>query len=228
MVLLPEIKEKAQQLLDEAKTHSEHHLGWMKRRDFYELLGKSLETMSGKCRAWLVFLTAQRVLALFEQEFSYSDVPRRTLDYTEKFLLGELSLEKLYEWASDASIVVGTHWGTAYGPKRRELPTQTVLSGLAAAHVVTEITRGDPFRAIHLYSYKGPDGKDLTGDQWSDEKLGKSLAGDTASSASMAEAYDPNTQKADPVKLLKFWEWWLTDAIDEAWEKANGSPIKFM
>jgi len=44
----------------------------------------------------------------------------------------------------------------------------------------------------------------------------------------MAEAYDPNTQKADPVKLLKFWEWWLTDAIDEAWEKANGSPIKFM
>jgi hypothetical protein len=59
--------------------------------------------------------------------------------------------------------------------------------------------------------------------EWDDLKLvqhGK-YAADFAVYAAYAFAYQSDTQDYSVQKLREFWQWWLTEAIEQAWDKEN-------
>jgi hypothetical protein len=47
------------------------------------------------------------------------------------------------------------------------------------------------------------------------------FAADFAIYAAFAYAYNSDLKRCDPDKLRIFWEWWLNEAIPQAWEKTN-------
>ena len=57
--------------------------------------------------------------------------------------------------------------------------------------------------------------------EWDDLKLVQEggYAADAGAYAAYAFAYEPKTKDYDPQKLREFWQWWLTEAIQQAWEK---------
>lgn len=65
----------------------------------------------------------------------------------------------------------------------------------------------------------------IGGSDWTDKDLAMS-AGDTASAAVMAyscglDFSNPFNPNCDPIKVREFWEWWLTEAMQEAWGLAE-------
>ncbi|MEO8397845.1 MAG: Imm5 family immunity protein [Chloroflexota bacterium] len=70
---------------------------------------------------------------------------------------------------------------------------------------------------------RGEPYKESVSTEWDDLRLVRKgvYAADAAAYAAYAFAYNPEIEEYDPQKLREFWQWWLTEAIQQAWDKAG-------
>jgi len=86
-----EIKVAVTAALHEVAIHPKHFLHPKTRRAFYDLTQSLLPTTAQHIRGWTAFITAQRVLPIFERSLSEERMPRRLLALAQRILIGSLS-----------------------------------------------------------------------------------------------------------------------------------------
>lgn len=224
------------------RNHPKHELGQTLRREIYNLLR---ETPEGTlCCRWLAMLSARRVENIFEeatahwkeegpdedkkawarqaiadgklwaQEDLVDDwkVAERMNDIAEGVLNNTIS-------TAYASQVASTHYYETVGAfglgsslsQKGYLALRAAYNALGESYVVvplkTELSDGA-----------------TSSREWEDYRLAGvgANADDAAVDAAFAFAEANQNGDYDSEKLGLFWEWWLTEAIPQAWEKANG------
>ena len=163
-------------------------------------------------KIWLTrleILTAKRVLPLWQEALPNIQLPEQVLDLAEQVLDGFLD----FETACNANIL-DELYQLLGGDLEDEVPATVEFAGESAYCAFVNI-RHQPFQDL------------LVDEKLTDDKFYSQLGGDAASSAVKAFAgvvIDGYwVKKSDPQKRLEFWEWWLTEAIPQAWELAQSS-----
>jgi len=199
------------------RNHPEHRLGAKQRRTVYESFGPRNDPTANRARGWLAVLTAQHVLPIGERVSPNENIPRRLVEMAEGVLEGVIDPQV----ARRREIVEGVDiqdWGYP-----EEAPWNAFLAGKTGDRALAE-TLGQDLLALSLVwvDTGAPGESGIPMEEWPDEKLAEDY-GDTASAAAVAFACDPHssTIRCDPDRFLEFWEWWLTEAVPMAVEKAT-------
>lgn len=155
--------------------------------------------------SYLALLSAQKVLPIWQDALPKQTLPQQMLDMAQDFLMGKLDFDSTFHNA-------GNLWNI-YGNKTEYLKVSTKIdcaggSSLEALNIALKLP---PFNNLRINS----EVQDI------DLKPGY---GDAASSAVKAYSnvtYLDNTLYVDEELTLKFWKWWLTEAIPQAWQLAQ-------
>lgn len=227
--MLPTVlQERVSHALDEVGLHVERKLSLQSRRELYKLL------MTNSAYGWLAFITARRVLPIFSKTFppeffeALSDEeidliegsPYNLLKVTEELLLRRVDVETV-------NSVIAAGYDIQWYYVKDNVPNNAVWAANAAVRALTESSGVEPLQHVSLYHKRDVNGAWISGENWDDEELANS-GGDTVSAAVVAFASDldysdPAKAKCNPTKTQEFWEWWLTEAIPQAWELAEKS-----
>lgn len=197
---------QASQLLH---SNTEYQIKPVTRLNIYAVF----DLFEGKlARIWftrLEILTAKRVLPIWQEALPNNQLPEQILDLAEQVLNGSLD----FEIARNAS-ALDELYQLLGGDLEDEVPATVEFAGEAAYCAFVNI-RHQPFQNL------------LVDEKLTDDKFYSQLGGDAASSAVKAFAgvlMDGYwVKKSDPQKRLEFWEWWLTEAIPQAWDLAQSS-----
>ncbi len=216
-------------------THPQHLLAPNIRQRIYNALGSRTSSVSNLARGWLAVLAARRVLPIFTRSFPDMPLPQKLLDTAVKVLNGEVDDKVVISLLNQGYHVGGNCWGY----DEEDMSIGIDLAGAATYHALKEARGTEPLKNLHQYLSLGTvttsQDSDLVvsevtvaenpisvrGDEWTDEQLCQIDAADTAAVAAMAYASHEHGNKYDPQKLEEFWEWWLTEAIPQAWELAT-------
>lgn len=224
--MLPEIlQELIGEAVKEVKVHPHHNLSPVTRLNIYHSLDpiKLTPSLYPK-RGWLGVLTVRRILPiwqrampLWESENDKSNLissnllPEHILKLTENLLLGLIDVQFTWKEANN-------YWDEV-GNLIQEILEDFEKKVFNTAHVCNA--------SLHaLHETLGVEflGKLKNWAKYNDEQLSNHFfACDTAASAVIAYAGGGNVSPFDPEKRLDFWEWWLTEAIPQAWELANST-----
>jgi hypothetical protein len=108
-------------------------------------------------------------------------------------------------------------------------PEQAYLALSAAEEALSEVLGVIPLQNRISGEVKYADGSVacVTSDKWTDEELAGAgcNADDAAVNAAYAFAGNQTDRSYDYTKVREFWEWWLTDAIQIAWERATETKL---
>jgi hypothetical protein len=202
MIISPEIDTFITVLRERVAHRDQHYLLPEERRILYRMFEAHSEA---DIRGWLAIIAAQRVLPIFEQEIPEEKVPRIQLYLASKVERGVIPLDS---WQVRAYFDYGY---TSAGDDWGYIISKTVrLAGFAAHRALAEVIGYNPL--------------DLISDGERDELFVGTNAMDTAGTAAYAAAsIDYNDPEIRNVynydRLFTFWEWWLREAIPQAWEK---------
>jgi hypothetical protein len=207
--------------------HSNHEMGQNHRRMIYQAL-QATPRGQVACR-WLAILAAQRVLPIYENalarideyqekdEFGVNAVqkPRYMLNAVEQAMLGVVPRESIRE-----------AWDDFYHFMHIGLDKRVPYLALSAAYeAVCQVMGTAP---LHTRISKAVRRENSTieyvkSDKWTDEELAGAgaNAADAAVNAAYAYAQIMETRQFDYQKILEFWNWWLEEAIPQAWKKAG-------
>lgn len=103
-----------------------------------------------------------------------------------------------------------------------DFPLNAVLAGKTAYNALAEVVGGDIFHHLQRDIVVGrtPQGQ-LQYAAWqsvTDEVFVLRTGGDTAGAAALAFASNAASTNCDSGRLLEYWQWWLSEAIPQAWE----------
>jgi hypothetical protein len=217
-----EIKMAVMVALDEVAIHPKHFLHPKTRRTLYDLLQSLLPTTAQQIRGWTAFITAQRVLPIFERTLPDERMPRRLLALAQRILVGSLSPKS---WRVQRYVDVSYHAaGHSWGRDEEEVPYSADIAGYAARKAILEVLGYEPLRNLH-YLHVFADQQRLSGDNLSDLQLASDEMGDTASAAAIAYAIESDDPSEASERLRYFWEWWLQDALTQGWKQAHTNPL---
>lgn len=141
------------------------------------------------------------------EEISNVDLIKFLILISERSILGELGIEivksfseKFYHWLG----------GSFLGFDQALFPPTAFYVGNAAGKLLSQIIRNEPF----------PLGIKI--EKHTSDSSFKINEGDPTWSATRAFAFNFSGWKDEinPQKSLEFWEWWLTEAIPQAWQLA--------
>lgn len=228
MILQNGFPTQLQQLIHQGSnyiiTHPYHHLMPSIRFDIYRIFSHNIQPPKiNPIGGWLAVLTGYRVLSIWQramplwEESGEPDnidgnfLPKHLLKTAEAVLKGEIDLKNAWEEANERWYEVGNVW-TEILEYRPDFPVDSAHACNAALHALHE-TLGVQFlgKLKNWYLYD-------------DDELSKHpFACDTASSAMIAYVGVGNSNSLTSQKRLEFWQWWLTEAIPQAWELAISS-----
>lgn len=194
------------------RAHPSHHLERRYRLAIWAALGPKLDRarpdgdVGLRRRTHLERLSVLRVLPLWEARFPDVTLPQKLLAETEQVLAGQFDRKQVardlgYSWGEMDAI----SWG--YTDK-------IYAVGYAAHHVLYQ---------AHCDSAFDPD---PTTASWrlADDEVSPYYK-DAAYLASLAAAGDaPIPGAGDNAKRLAFWEWWLSEAVPQAWASVPDGP----
>ena len=216
-----EIKVAVTAARHEVAVHPKHFLHPKTRRALYDLIQSLLPTTAQQMRGWIAFITAQRVLPIFERSLPDEHMPRRLLALAQRILVGSLSPNS---WRVKRYVDLSYHAaGHSWGRDEAEVRYSADVAGYAARKAILEVLGYEPLRKLH-YLHVFTEQR-LSGDDLSDLHLASDEMGDTASAAAIAYATESDDQREAPQRLQYFWEWWLQDAITQGWKQAHNNPL---
>jgi hypothetical protein len=239
------LPETVQLLIDEAikhvKEHPKHELGQARRKTIYTALHQTPEGTI--CCKWLAILSAKRVENIYiEQTVHWKtqgnaqdkiewaikaisegeewakeeliddwDVATRMIAITEGVLIKTISAD----YAKQA-LILTYHPAVGAFAHASTLNQKGYLALRSAYQALNEVLGSMPLQ--HSLS----DGIQSSR-EWEDQRLAGVGGGvdDAAVNAAFSFAGDTENKNYDIEKLKTFWLWWLTDGMNEAWEKAN-------
>lgn len=227
----PSLPTTLQQLCDETlamvRAHPSHEMGQSQRLRIYEALWST--STGEKASRWLAILSARRVQPIYRQSIATSRYANddkvvglldRMLEIAEKIVRGELAIEDVRRGIEAGDIEDFYHeiLVAFYG-----FPRYVWLATLAAYHALWEALGARPLQTKVSRIVDDENGNMIiTGsDALTDVEL--SGSGCHADDAPVDAAYafaKLARQSYDVGKVLEFWEWWLTEAIPQAWKKA--------
>lgn len=217
-----EIKIVVATALDEVAVHPKHFLHPKTRRTLYDLIQSLFPITARQIRGWTAFITAQRVLPIFERSLPDERMPRRLLALAQRVLVGSLPSTS---WRVKRYVDVSYHAaGHCWGRDEEEVPYSADIAGSAARKAILEVLGYEPLRNLHyLHVFTSP--QSLSGDDLSDLHLATDGQGDTAGTAAIAYATAGDNLNAAPQRLNDFWQWWLQEAIPQGWKQARNQPL---
>ena len=236
-----EVQNLVAKVLINIRNHPKHEFGQTLRRELYTSLHKTAQGIN--CCKWLAILSAQRVVSIYEEQTLHWKEQGTAPD---KIAWATKALAEGNEWAKEelvddwkvaarmieiAESVMDHSISTEYANQVLSvnyyatvgafalgggLTEKGYLALLAAYNALCETLDTVPLKS------EGSDGIESTR-QWEDHRLtaAGANADDAAVDAAFAFAGDIENRAYDTKKLKAFWEWWLTNAIPQAWEKAN-------
>jgi len=168
-------------------------------------------TLADYTLGWLGYLTGQKVITLCLQNNPDDNIPRRIIQTLENVLQNRMTVE------NTCNLLYQDYY---YGTNVERKTTFGVWCAYCAIYAALELVLADSSFYFETYS------KDNDGNE--------GLSRDFASLALRAySAIDNNPPGAwfrekigtpiefDSQKRLEFWEWWLTEAIPQAWDLAH-------
>jgi hypothetical protein len=137
-------------------------------------------------------------------------------------------------FARDEAYKIANNMHYSVGHYRDYQPVYAVFVEMAANKALAEVSVPDggynAFEYLGNLSLKGdtfalnasfPAEGTLLGEQFTDPLWARSGQADCAANAAMAWACGAESLEPAPGRLLEFWRWWLTEAIPQAWTKAE-------
>jgi hypothetical protein len=223
---------EVRQLIDETlaivRDDAIHEMGQHRRRRIYEALWSSLP--GEKACKWLAIMSARYVQPIYREGVSTSSYANdefvvtlldRMLDVAEKVVREELSPEDVQR-AEKSGEVEDFYYSILVGAEK-EFPLYIWLATLAAYNALLEAMGDKPLQNRISGEVPDEDGNTvITGsDTWTDNRLAGSgcHADDAAVDAAFTFAKLETRQQYDSGKVLEFWEWWLAEAIPQAWKR---------
>jgi hypothetical protein len=157
-------------------------------------------------REWLAVITAQHVMPLWEEKWPENTFPSQLVEAARGFLLRKVHIAKLqtladqgWEWLEKLSISPN---GEQYGDE--------FFSAMAAVEAAREAMGRNPLEGEVL-------------DEVEDDNSLDPWTSDTAKWAAAAYAGRIATPTSNTLKRQEFWEWWLTQALPQAWHLGSKS-----
>jgi hypothetical protein len=192
----------------EMLNNPQHALKPFHRRGIYSAFGPLSDVRTRRVRTSLDLLTTKWVLPIWQVERPDDPWPDHLLRMTEGVLFGEISLE-------EARVEGDNAWNRLESLEASEgLPEDISISHSALGVLETAIEA--LLEASGRYSFDSAlissRHTDADIDPWTHDTV---LCAVTAYAGGV---WDP---ASDPNKRKEFWEWWLLEAIPEAWHRAQ-------
>jgi hypothetical protein len=203
----------------------------IRRLAIYNAFGSQSDLQGQRVRAYLALITARRVLPLWQAAFPSDDMPERMLALAEAVIRGTVDTQVAAREMAEA-----WYHNPQSGDSGEYALWHTYCAGEAALNAVSEALSKNPL-ADRIQDYTSATNKDPTyikdAETITDDDL---VYGVTDAASSAATAYAGRIDGGDgylidspshPEKRREFWEWWLTEAIPQAWELAaeeTGAP----
>lgn len=227
------LPKEVRQLIDETlaivRNDAVHEMGQHRRRRIYEALWSS--PSGDKASKWLAIMSARRVQPIYEEGVWTSSLANdefavtlldRMLDLAEKIVREELSPEDVQKGVESGDIE-DFYYSKLVGAEK-EFPPYIWLATLAAYYALEEAEGYKPLQIRISGEMPDQNGDTVitSSDTWTDCRLAGSgcHADDAAVDAAFAFAKRVTRQHYDSDKVLEFWEWWLAEAIPQAWKRA--------
>lgn len=224
MLLPSAIHDHINTCLGAMRQHPEHHLPPHLRLALYRALDTTLHPPPtlNIIRGQLALRTAQFVLPIWQQVLPiWPDIPddwpdpnmraQRLIATLEGLFTGVVTLEQAWDEANDQCYALSNLY-EEFTEYRSEYPESVTLAQYYACHTALlalfEALNQDLFARLPAQGY--PTDDTLT-DQFCD----------CAASAARAYVSDPNMRGGDIHRRRIFWEWWLMEAVPQAWEYAQ-------
>lgn len=200
-MLTEELKQAIKQAYIAMHTNSQHELLPTHRLTIYKSFGPLTNPQANRIRTWLAFLTAEKVLPLWQQSCPNNHVPHYLL-----MLIKDILLEKVDKTKAQKKVEVARRWLERLGVKPNKLAPGIFFVGEAALEALY-VALGDSSFEEQVVDEQVLD-SDL--DPWHT---------DTAGWAVIAWAGDIWEERSNSNRRHEFWEWWLYEAIPEACRK---------
>lgn len=242
-ITLHPILEKAIMLAYENLIQDAHHNLLLKYRiPIYNALKVEDGINTIKIRGWLAVLSAKLVLPVWEKEKPEDTFSRTFIEQAEKFLLSRKTSDEFVENINPNSLAAGGLYVDLDVSMEALYAAEAALLALTEAQGIslykevtsikhlqkleTEIEQGFPDEmlqgkyvdcasmAVCAYSGISFDWDTIA------ENIFDFIQDDKKMLEHINTTFHPNF---DPAKRLEFWQWWLTEAIPQAWELAHQS-----
>ncbi len=246
MILPDEIETATRQAMKSVLEHSQHQFLPVDRKQFTDTFFKLSTPVADLTRRWLGVLAAKRVLPLYVEpnypESYYEkikrfppdewrhlqdrirlDLPQEAIQLAEQVLRGEFDTDQAGRTASETYSYIGYY--------KHYQPVSAAFAEIASNRALLEASAPgySPFQFFDQYAGVGV--KSYSDLDW----LRDGGNGDAAGYAFIAECSVMYGKKPanvseyqwwmksptfDRQRSLMFWTWWLTEALQEAWENA--------
>jgi hypothetical protein len=218
----PELKALIDSLLQQVDEDGAHNLALTERYKLYRLID-SLDNPEPirVVRGWLGVLAARRVLPIWQAKASYWEgmeeqfeidikiLPDLILEVNENVLKNKINIEQARKKLNFYHPIVSSV-GEEVVEYNEEGPKEVMCVVDAAYDALWQTVGRHAFQNLKRLEH-------LNDDELPTEKL------DAAGSAMLAYAGGNIIGPADIQKRYEFWNWWLTEAISQAWELARNS-----
>jgi hypothetical protein len=220
-----------------------HSLIFKQRLPIYQAMKKLDAQIGAKVHGWLAVLAAQKVLPIWEKENPFDNFAKSKIELAIDLLAGKLTLEELEEHHQLTLMFLGGGLGQSGWDYSDEANYAYIAPDLALSEVM-----GDFLYKRVLYST--PEIVERQIEEGFPDEMMSQIDIDTASAAVcaysgvsfdwdslskmgfnandhsaeileyVADTFHPNF---DPANREDFWNWWLHEAIPQAYELAVGS-----
>lgn len=176
-------------------------------------------TIADQVLGWLAVVTARKVLPVWERIWTqtnmYNDsTPQEILQEAENLLRGKAKLRNII-----AKKVEGFNY-----PLEIWVSFDIALAYRAAYNALELITISPEYIRTFLENEDEVGG---TGRNFASTAMKAYTFNETATKRLEITQTPITETDFDPLKRLEFWEWWLTEAIPQAWELAGQAQLYF-
>ena len=204
MLLPPPLQTSISDAMEAVRDHPQHQLAGSRRRDIYTAMGPFSQPMSIRARRWLAILSAWRVAPLFRAALPDETIFQRCINLAMQVALGTLRVTSPDVYvADDEAYLWWCSWSIPH------IPWQAEMAQYAARNALLEV---EGYRPEQFLVEEWLPDRDLEQE-------------DAAGAAAMTTACISFAEPPKPVCLRMFWEWWLKDAIPEAWRAAGQGTL---
>ena len=205
---LREVLEQAHHAMQQ---HPQHALLPIYRYKIYQAMREAAGSHADRVRVQLALLSARKVLPIWYEQRPNDPWPEQLMATAESIVQGHASKEAgfaLAQRAFDRVVALGSEWrgpGTAEINEYAQSAAEAAVQALYEASGIFHLSKPQDARENETNA-------DL--DPWSS---------DPALWAEMAYTGGVWDPASDLQRREEFWEWWLFEAIPQAWQKGRGA-----